>query len=1073
MHILRLGGRLATPALALALLAPAAVAQSPQGSITGRVTDVSTKQPLVAARVFITGTALVTSTVTDGKFSFKVAPGTYEVRVALVGYESQKKSVSVAAGQTATVDFELTASPFQLDEIVTTATGEQRKVELGNAVASIKAADIVEAAQPNNLASLLQGRAAGVQILQSSGTTGTGTRIRVRGANSISLSNEPIVYVDGVRVDNSPNTSAFGSALGVGGQGVSRINDINPDDIENIEIVKGPSAATLYGPQAANGVVLITTKKGKAGRTRWNFYSEQGAVKDFHTYPDNVLWTRNNAGPFSGSSNPRCTLADQMTGLCTASAAFKSTDNPLQSEESPYATGWRMQYGANVSGGTDNLNYYISGEWENENGVFEMPLPEQARILRQSGRTALRNDELLPNRLRRTNVRSNITAQLNPVTTIQVNAGYLSSRLRLPINDNSVLGIISSGLTGTGRRVPVTGSEAQFYPNGRPGWGFNQPGETFQQLRLQGIERVTGSASVNTQPLSWLTARANVGVDYTNITERANQRFNEGPNFATLRMGFVDVAPFRLYQYTAEGGLTGTFKLTGNIVSKTSVGAQYLRSLQYYSEAIANDIGFGTNVLRAGARPSSVGEGTSENATWGMYLEEQVTLWDRLFLTGALRRDQNSAYGGQLGAVTLPKASASYLISEESWFPRSDFLSSLRLRAAYGQSSLTPGVTTALAFFNTITAAVPEGGDVAGVTIGNFANPLLKPERSTEYEGGFDLSLFQNRVNVEATYFYKKTKDALIARTLPASIGQPSTLTENIGSIRNKGFEWAVNANILNGRTVSWDVGFSGSIIRNKILSMGGVPPIIFNDPQQRFQEGHTAGSFWEFPIRGWQDGVNVGAQSLNPTWRAACQNVGTPQQPGAGAGIAADGMIRGCELDIDTARVDLGSPFPLNEFAVNTGVTLFNNLFRVQAQLDYRGGFRMANLTQSFRCASSQNCIALYDNAADQADRERTAARFQHPSLTRAGFVEPGWFARLREVSVTFNFPRQWTQAVRMDRLSLTVSGRNLGTWTDYTGVDPEVSGQGQTAQNGFAARDFLTVPPVRYFTARLNVGF
>lgn len=1062
---LRLRGWATALAVSAGLLAVTGAAHAQQASITGRITDAGTGQGLTSARVLVTGTAYSTNSGPDGRFTIRpVNQGTYEVRVVLVGYESQKKTVTVAAGQAATVDFALVASPFQLEEIVTTATGEQRKVEVGNATATIKAAEVVETAQPQNLASLLQGRAAGVSIMQGSGTVGTGTRIRIRGVNSINLSNEPIIIVDGIRTDNSSSTSPFGSGLGTGGQQVSRLNDINPDDIENIEVVKGPSAATLYGPAAANGVVVVTTKKGKGGKTKWNFYTEQGRANDRGNYPDNWLWTRTTNGQVS-AANPRCRLQDIAQGVCTESAAIKTTDNPLLSEETPFAPGWRMQYGANVAGGTESLNYFISGEFENEDGVFSMPAPEEARLLRQSGRTELRGDEITPSRQRRVNVRSNVTAQLSSTTQVQVNAGYLYGRLRLPVNDNSVLGTITSGYAGTGRRIVQTGTEAQFYPDGRPGWntGFTNPGDAFQNLNDQDNERITGNATVTSRPLKWLNARALIGVDFVNLSERQNQRFNEGPNFADRRLGLNTLTEFRTYNYTAEGSATGTFQLTDGLVSKTTAGAQYLRGLAYFTQGSATQLGFGANVLRTGALAPTVSEGTNENATWGYFVEEQLSWKDRLFLTGALRRDQNSAYGGQFGAVTTPKASISYLLSEEGWFPRGDFLSNVRVRGAYGQSSLTPGVTTALAFFGTVTAVTPEGVG-AGVNLSNFANSQLKPEVSTEYEGGIDLGLFKNRVNVEATYFYKKTTDALIARTLPASIGVPTTYTENIGSIRNKGFEWVVNAQILNGRDVAWDLGFSGSMTRNNVLSLGGVPPIIFNDPQQRHQEGYIAGSYWERKITGWQDGVNVGANSPIASWRSFCTAAAATQA------IKADGIIAGCEVVVDTGFTETGSSFPLNEFAFNTGVSLLNNMFRVQALFDYRGNYRMANLTESFRCTSSQNCRELYDNTAPEAERLGLAARFFHPSATRYAYQEDGSFLRFRELAVTFNAPRDWARAITADRISVTLAGRNLGLWTDYTGVDPEVNGQGNA---NFSQRDFMTQPPVRYFTMRFNVGF
>jgi len=273
-----------------ALVVPS-LAAAQTGTITGKVTDESGGAPLEASRVILTGTTRIETTNREGGYTFReVQPGTYQVRVLRVGYRPATDSVTVADGATATADFAMAAAPVQLDEIVTTATGEQRKLEVGNVVTTIDASKVAETAPITEFSNLLSGRAAGVQVLKSSGTTGEGTRIRIRGSNSISLSNEPLYYLDGVRLESA----ASSTTLNVGGfsdqssnQGPSRINDIDPDDIESIEIVKGPAAATLYGIQASNGVVRITTKHGTAGPPRWNLFSELGSVSDNNQYPVN------------------------------------------------------------------------------------------------------------------------------------------------------------------------------------------------------------------------------------------------------------------------------------------------------------------------------------------------------------------------------------------------------------------------------------------------------------------------------------------------------------------------------------------------------------------------------------------------------------------------------------------------------------------------------------------------------------------------------------------------------------------------------------------------------------------
>src|SRR4051812_36230379 len=273
----------------LLVIGTAAMARPQSGTIVGRVVAAGTSEPLSDSRVLIIGTSLVATTGADGRYTIRNAPpGSHSVHVLRVGYSEGKKQVDVAAGQTATADFTMEPAIVKLTEVVTTATGEQRRVELGNSVSTVDAAARTATAPITNIASLLTAQAPGVQVLPGN-TTGTGSRIRIRGVNSITLANDPIYIIDGVRMTSS-NGSQSGNIF-TGGGVQSRAEDINPDEIENIEVVKGPSAATLYGTDAANGVIVITTKRGRAGETRYNVTGESGIIKDYNTYPTAfALW---------------------------------------------------------------------------------------------------------------------------------------------------------------------------------------------------------------------------------------------------------------------------------------------------------------------------------------------------------------------------------------------------------------------------------------------------------------------------------------------------------------------------------------------------------------------------------------------------------------------------------------------------------------------------------------------------------------------------------------------------------------------------------------------------------------
>src|SRR5436305_12572802 len=306
-----------------------------QGAIAGRVTHRATQQPVAGAEVVVLGTNLAGRARQDGRYRISnISAGQYTLQVRLIGYATASQQVSVTAGGTATVDFAVSAAAVPLEAVVVTATGaEQRRRELGHSVATIDATKTVEEAAPTNLADLLNARAPGVQVLPSGGTTGTGSRIRIRGSSSLSLSNEPIIVVDGIRVENGA-TGQTATSIGVGGQTPSRLDDLSPEDVESIEIVKGPSAAALYGTDAANGVIQIRTKRGRPGPTKWNGYVEGGVLNDITAWPANYTSVTN-----AGAS---CSLTQASAGVCAIDTV--RTFNPLE-VNSPVQTGRQQQDG--------------------------------------------------------------------------------------------------------------------------------------------------------------------------------------------------------------------------------------------------------------------------------------------------------------------------------------------------------------------------------------------------------------------------------------------------------------------------------------------------------------------------------------------------------------------------------------------------------------------------------------------------------------------------------------------------------------------------------------------------------
>ena len=987
----RLSCRNAVVLLALLGVPALATGQQPQqdGTIVGRVIDAATQQPIPDAQVGIVGGARGGRTSEDGMYRIAgVSPGTVQVRALRIGYQPSSQSVIVEPGGTATADFALAVTATTLDQVVITATGqEQRLRETGSSVSNIALED-VNLAPIQSFSQVLAGRATGVSVLQSSGTSGTGTRIRIRGANSVSLNNEPLIVVDGVRVNSAPESNS----IAVGGQFPSRINDFNPDDIESVEILKGPAATGLYGTQAANGVIQITTKRGRAGRTRWNAYTEYGQLRDVNDYPANFGGYTDDFGP---PALPFCDLITQSFGDCVQDSL--AVFNPLM-VHSPFRTGTRQQYGLSVAGGSERARYFLSGDLEDEDGVYRT------------------------NSLARANLRANVDASLRDDLEVRVSTGYLSSRLRLPGNDNTFLGYISNGLAGHAEDGPTQGYD----PIG--------PALLDRIDTRQEVERYTGSANASWFPLDWLRFNGTAGLDVLNRFD--HETFPAGAiDFFGLGIGSREANRIQIGTYTANIAGTATFAVRPDLTSTTTAGFQFQRDLFRGTFASGEGLTAGSGGLGGTTSRFQVDETQIENILVGGLISQQFGFRDRFFVSVGVRGDDNSAFGENFGVIYYPSGSLSWVISEEGFFPQTDLVSSLRLRAALGESGLRPGNRDAIVFFNPVAARI-DGTDSPGITLGGIGDPNLRPERTREIELGVDASLLAERIGLELTYFNKRSRDALIARRTPASVGNPVTRFQNLGSVTNQGLEALLTLQIIERPEFQWNVALTGSTLRNRLTELGeGIAPIIFGfDATQRHVEGYSLGAYWDVPITGFADADG-------------------------------SGIIEFDEIEYGDTAVFLGNSLPTRIASINTDLTLFRWI-RVGALLDYRGGYKQYNSSETFRCAILR-CRGVNDASAPLEQQARSvAAAFG----VNSGYIEDASFMKLREVTVTFTAPSGLARRLGTDGLSLTLAGRNLGTWTDYSGLDPELNALGQA---NFSQAEFLTQPQVRTFAARLNFAF
>lgn len=1019
--------RLLAGAMALAFAAPA-WAQS-TGLITGRIVDRGTQRPLGGIQVRIVGTTRGAQTDETGAYRIASVPvGVTQLVAQRLGYGAQSRTVNVPENGTVTADFQMAVAATTLDQVLVTATGQsERRRESGAATASIDSSQLNKASI-STFSDALSSRAPGVVVQTASGETGAGSRVRIRGSNSISLSNDPLLIVDGVRVDNSSQSSA----IGTGGQLPSRLNDINPEEIESIEIVKGPAAAALYGTAASNGVIQITTKKGRAGKTRWDAFGEVGSLTDVNEYPLNYRAYGKTA---ANGLVTNCSLFRRTSGLSSACVTVDSvvSNSPIESAGMT-SNGNRRITGLSTAGGSDVATYFLAGEYQKEQNV------------------------ILINAQQRLNLRTNVRGQLTKTLDAQVNIGYVNSDLRRPQNDNNSYGVVSGSLLGGAGDCSPTG--ARLHPglcsNGADtlSHGYYNRGiapQDFYNINTrQQVQRLTGGLTSNWTPMSWLAFNGTLGAD---INHRGD---TETLPPAVLLVdvpsseGYRSVYNNNIYNYTASLNGTATYDYTPTLRFTTTLGSQYIDVGSTRTDATGAKLLAGTGSLGGTSARFTVNETTTDVRTLGFLGREQMAWRDRVFLTAGIRTDKNSAFGANYARVYYPSLSGSWVVSEESFFPQVAAISSLRLRAAVGSAGQNPGYLAAEQYYNPV-AVIVRGSDVPAFTVGGAGNPKLRPEKSREIEGGFDLGLFGDRVSLEYAHYSKQTKDALVNVNLAPSLGTSTNRFDNLGQVSNFGHEAMIRATVFDGRTVKFDLTVNGSWNTNRLDSLGvdenGVPIPEFTggfDDTQIFKSGLSLGAYYARAISSVTDANSDGL--------IACP--GGPGSPG-------------CEYTVADEATYQGSPFPSAEITVAPSLSI-GRFARVTATLDHRAGQKVYNLTGVYRNALFANGGAV--QTPDASNLFQQAAAQAAALGVNGGFIESNSFTKLREVAVTLTLPQSIAARAGAGSANLTLAGRNLHTWTKYSGLDPEVNAN---AQANFSTADFLTAPQVRYFTARLALSF
>jgi TonB-linked SusC/RagA family outer membrane protein len=1007
---------------------------SAQGAVAGTVIAADDKAPIAGATVMLVGTTLRAVTDEQGRFRFANVSGeTATLDVRRIAYKVNRVNVRVGDES---VRIELTLNPTSLSAVVVTGTpGASQKRELGNAVGQINAADVVATAPILSVQSLLNARTPSVVVMPTSGQVGTGSQVRIRGQASLSLGNNPLLFVDGVRVNNQaatgPTSQAFGSSP------ISRLNDFNPEDIESIEVLKGPSASTLYGTEAASGVINIITKKGVSGQPRWNATVRQG-VNYFDDYRDRfaVNYGRRRLATDGATITGPVEAVDfdsLLVGNCGDSIATR-----MGKKCEIYRTGMHQETELSVSGGAGLLNYYASG------GLFDSQGAEPRSNRRHySGRL-------------------NVSFAPSDRFRISANIGHVTGPTHIPC-DGGCGGYTWTTLSATPNNYNVAN---------RHGFHSTLPYQYDQTVVLwQDLARTTASVRFEHQPRSWLSHRIVLGGD---LTREGDNEYD--PRVDSLNsLGFRSIVERSLMNKSLDYTANAIWNFSPDLRFTSSAGAQY------FVESIHS--------VAASRNPPT--EGFSDDKTFGVYGQEQVAWRDRMFFTAAMRMDDHSAFGSSFNRVMYPKVSLSYVLSEEPWFKvpgLGDRLEELRLRIAYGESGKAPTTYSAIRTYST--TAGP--GDAPAVTPNTVGNNDLGPEKSKEIELGFDASALNDRLGLEVTYYNKKTVDAILDAVPAPSSGQSNPRPINIAGVLNNGIEISLRGTPWRSDRITFDATAQLSTNDSEIQALG-IPGQYFalSDASGflRHQVGYPVWAWFEQRVISTPFSRTTGFPAPAPGQAypvgVMCADT-LPNSNGAEGGlprscIGNDGVWGSSD---DAPNVYLGRSVPPNEYAFTGTLTLLNR-FRVFSMFDVKNGHKKLDGNTRARCGLFGRCKENFVNGsaaptsitpfvpefAAEVDSIRAAQALSNSNLVDF-FITKAHFGRWRELTVSYDVPERYARLARASRATVSVSGRNLALWSGYQGFEPEAMFLGGT-RGGNSAWEQTTLPQLTSWMLTFNLGF
>lgn len=1005
--------------------------------VTGTITDASTGEPMIGVNIVVEGTTIGVITDNDGKFSIDVPDRNSVLQVSYIGYVTQR----IPLNGTTSLNVSLISDIKALEEVVVTGYGSVRKTDLTGSVSSIRPNEIVQLPM-QRVDQAIQGRASGVYVLNTDGAPGGSTLIRIRGLNSINGGNQPLIIIDGL-------------------QGAD-LNQINPYDIESMEILKDASATAIYGSRGANGVILITTKLGRPGKPVIDAGYSIGIQNIARKLP--VM----NAGDFARTYN-KYWMTQTQQGQ-TPEPVF--TDEQIEEfdrtggtdwQDEVYETGILQNTNLAISGATDRLRYMVSSSYLNHKGI------------------------LINSQYDRISLRANLAADITKWVDFGLNYSYTRENYKSPPfrNEAGWTNEVVNNAPRWAPTEPVYDAEGNYWRH-TSGYGAYDTWNPMASAKEPLIENPTyqnnANLFLNFKIVEGLSLKIIGGAQYENGYHKDYYNLKTKNGLSANGLGTVSEDLFERYQNTDILTYDNTF------------GSHHLTFTGVVEQIFSNSTGSsmtGRNFLvdqlnfdnMAGAGTVSVNSYHSERSLLSYMGRINYVLMDRYLATVSYRADASSVFGADNKWGYFPSGSLAWRLSQESFLRDVNLISDLKIRASWGitgNQGISPYASLAsLGSGEDWNYPWDNQVDNIGFGISSIANPNLKWETTTQTDLGLDLSLFNGRLTSTFDVYKKVTDDLLMPRELPGYVGVSSVL-DNVGSIENKGVEFMIGGDPLVG-DFNWNTSFNITANRNKVLDLGGDDFIAYRPSYG----GYSISSGFMYLEVGESYGLMNGWQYLG-MWgsdeEAEARSFGQlPGMPHYADISGPDGVPDG-KID-NNDRTTIGHAFPkftwgfTNRFMYkgvelsflligSHGNDLFNTL-RIRRESWWEGND--PKLMDPWTPENQGSDIAaLYDGAwlEDQALVSKVTVQGN-----TSRWVEDASFVKLKLITLAYSFDQKLLRTIGFSKIRIYVSGTNLLTITDYTGYDPEVAQWNN--RDATLGVDFSSYPQAKTYTFGIDLTF